>query len=63
MKNTWQNWIVGDTPESCIPIGYDVTDENGNTVKIVKARTAEEASNKGDKLYNKALKKRKISSK
>jgi len=50
---TWQNWVVGDTPESCIPIGNDTADSHGlqKSVKVVRARSAEEASRKGDKLY------------
>lgn len=55
MKNNWQNWIVGDEPENCIPIGFDETDTEGNPVVFVKARTAGEACNKGMKLHNKTI--------
>ena len=59
-KNNWQNWIVGDTPESCIPIGVDEVDTNGNTVVIVQARSAEEACNKGIKTFNRLVNKKSI---
>ena len=46
----YQNWVVGDVPEACIPIGDDT--EAGCGI-VVRARTAEEACNKGIKLFNK----------
>jgi len=53
--NNWQNWIVGDEPENCIPIGFDEVDLNGNMVVFVRARSAEEACRKGIKKFNKAI--------
>lgn len=53
MKNQkYQNWVVGDEPENCIPIGTDTASERGG---IVRARSAEEACKKGIALYNKTI--------
>ena len=46
----WQNWIVGDEPENCVPMGEDTEAGAG---KIVRARSAEEACKKGIKEFNK----------
>jgi len=51
----WQNWVVGDEPENCIPLGNQTAAEHGllNSTKVVRARSAEEACRKGIKLFNK----------
>lgn len=49
----YQNWVVGDTPESCVPVGDDAVPDH---VVVVKARTAEEACDKGIKHFNKKIK-------
>ncbi len=56
-KSTWQNWIVADDPENCIPLGDQAAEQHGlpSTTKIVRARSAEEAAQKGVKLYNKTI--------
>ena len=57
MPKTWmkryQNWIVGDEPEQCIPIGDGKAESD--TVRVVRARTAEEACLKGIAAYNAML--------
>jgi hypothetical protein len=55
----WQNWVVGDQAESCIPIGNDSAESHGLPEGlVVQARTAAEAARKGNALYNKAIKSR-----
>lgn len=51
----WQNWIAGDEPENCIPIGQDAKEDHPGVGRVVRARSAEEACNKGIKAYNKAM--------
>lgn len=53
----WQNWMVGDEPENCIPIGEDTAKSHGTDCALVRARTAEEAARKGIAAYNKRSKK------
>lgn len=54
----WQNWIVGDEPENCIPIGDQTAKEHGlSDDRVVRARSAQEANDKGIKKFNKSLKK------
>jgi|WetSurMetagenome_2_1015567.scaffolds.fasta_scaffold1752040_2 hypothetical protein len=45
MKDLWQNWVVGDCEESCIPLGNQTKEEHGlhRNILVVKARTAKEA--------------------
>ena len=52
----WQNWIAGDEPENCIPIGEDTKEDHPGEGKVVRARSAEEACKKGIELYNKTIK-------
>jgi hypothetical protein len=47
----WQNWVVGDEPVNCIPLGNQTAEEHGMpaAVKVVRARSAEEAIRKSSK--------------
>ena len=47
----WQNWVVGDEPENCIPLGKQTGKEHGlpDHVKVVRARSAQEAIKKANK--------------